>query len=423
MTTFPTRLMDHILTSAEFKYERTLASQVERLLELDIPIEDLWNPQKCPESLLPYLAWTVSVDIWDETWPTVKKRNVVARAIEMTRLKGTEEGIRQYVSLVDETLKEVLTPPQDFFAAGPPSKEEQDTYIRSLPQFKLYTGSTLGTKDGFYADNGFANAGYFTFDLGPALYGRRATYQKDGHNTDLKVYHVFSLFTDRVAVDVERISTPGLAGDALITDVSFAGHAYLDATPINAEIFTVELNRRYSHEESALWLTTLSPDLDPVNPRYERSSDIADYDGGIICSYSFAGESYATLDRSGQMMNDHLYLYDPDIPAPLGGLGGFADHNRIGMPAYTAEVMIEATRISGSLEGFSDGMFADQGAANPDDLSRVAAGLQAVTIAKALHDKVLVTFETTRPKDLDDGFSLDQAFNLDYNDRVAAHLI
>ncbi|MGK0735854.1 phage tail protein I [Yokenella regensburgei] len=57
----------------------------------------LWNPDTCPVSLLPYLAWAFSVDRWDEKWPEETKREVVRSAYLIHRRKGTIGAIRRVV--------------------------------------------------------------------------------------------------------------------------------------------------------------------------------------------------------------------------------------------------------------------------------------------------------------------------------------
>ena len=58
------RLMDHILAPNATLYERTLASQVDRLLSLDTErLRRLWDPYRCHIDDLPYLAWSFSADI------------------------------------------------------------------------------------------------------------------------------------------------------------------------------------------------------------------------------------------------------------------------------------------------------------------------------------------------------------------------
>src|ERR1700676_4575348 len=98
-------LMEHILAPNATVFERTLASQVDRLLELDIDrLRRLWDPYRCHIDDLPYLAWSFSVDIWDTEWTEAKKRFVVANAVAHHRIKGTKAGMATYLDLVGSKL-------------------------------------------------------------------------------------------------------------------------------------------------------------------------------------------------------------------------------------------------------------------------------------------------------------------------------
>ncbi len=66
-----------LLPPGTSKLVRTIAEQVEDLpskLEVTPTIPEYvgkqWHPQTCPEALLPWLAWSLSVDEWDESWPS-----------------------------------------------------------------------------------------------------------------------------------------------------------------------------------------------------------------------------------------------------------------------------------------------------------------------------------------------------------------
>ncbi|RDH41661.1 phage tail protein I [Zooshikella ganghwensis] len=54
----------------------------------------IWKPDLCPESVLPWLAWSLSVDEWDENWTTEIKRQVIKSSIETHLIKGTRKSIR-----------------------------------------------------------------------------------------------------------------------------------------------------------------------------------------------------------------------------------------------------------------------------------------------------------------------------------------
>jgi phage tail P2-like protein len=72
-----------------------------RLAALPVPIDTLWNPWRCPSALLPYLAWALSVDIWDDDWSEDRKRKVIAAAPMVHRLKGTRGAVRRALDAFD----------------------------------------------------------------------------------------------------------------------------------------------------------------------------------------------------------------------------------------------------------------------------------------------------------------------------------
>lgn len=77
------------------------ASAAERALEaagtdaIGIPIvEGFREPWRCPAALLPWLAWSLSVDDWDPDWPVETKRQVIAQSVEVHRHKGTIGAVK-----------------------------------------------------------------------------------------------------------------------------------------------------------------------------------------------------------------------------------------------------------------------------------------------------------------------------------------
>lgn len=70
------------------------AAQIERV---PVPLRTLWDPQTCPAALLPYLAWALSVDRWDYSWPEATKRKIIASAFFVHQHKGTISSLRRVV--------------------------------------------------------------------------------------------------------------------------------------------------------------------------------------------------------------------------------------------------------------------------------------------------------------------------------------
>ncbi len=77
------------------------------LADVPVPIRDLWNPATCPAALLPFLAWGVSIDLWDSQWSEAEKRAAIARAIEDQRHKGTPASLRSVIDRFDPLIEVV----------------------------------------------------------------------------------------------------------------------------------------------------------------------------------------------------------------------------------------------------------------------------------------------------------------------------
>ncbi len=81
------------------------ATPLERALEAHfaaraeaLPVEaprDAWIPERCPEALLPWLAWALSVDRWDADWTPDIKRAVIDAAWSDHQRKGTVGAVKR----------------------------------------------------------------------------------------------------------------------------------------------------------------------------------------------------------------------------------------------------------------------------------------------------------------------------------------
>lgn len=71
---------------------------------LPVPVGDVWSPEGCPAQLLPWLAWGVSIDIWDSAWSEQVKRDAIAAAIDEQRRKGTKMAVRKALDRIDPAI-------------------------------------------------------------------------------------------------------------------------------------------------------------------------------------------------------------------------------------------------------------------------------------------------------------------------------
>lgn len=92
-----TSVFKSLLTSNNQTPIMLTLEQVMRMFE-QLPIEDLnnfWNPLKCREDLLPYLASQLGVTNWDNTWGITQKRQVCLNAILVSKHKGTVGALKR----------------------------------------------------------------------------------------------------------------------------------------------------------------------------------------------------------------------------------------------------------------------------------------------------------------------------------------
>ncbi|MCK0743563.1 phage tail protein I [Chromohalobacter nigrandesensis] len=89
--------MSDLLPPNSTPLERAAAEALAEIQRVPVPLRDLWHPDCCPARLLPYLAWTFSVDRWDPSWSEAAKREVIRSSFYVHRKKGTISALRRVV--------------------------------------------------------------------------------------------------------------------------------------------------------------------------------------------------------------------------------------------------------------------------------------------------------------------------------------
>lgn len=79
--------------------ERALEAVIrDRIDGIAVPFRDLWSAENCPEALLPWLAWALSIDQWSPDWPIDIRRARVASAIAIQRMKGSAQSLQDLIA-------------------------------------------------------------------------------------------------------------------------------------------------------------------------------------------------------------------------------------------------------------------------------------------------------------------------------------
>ena len=111
-----------------------------------------WDPYSCPSELLPYLAWEMGVNFWNNEWSETTKRAWIAAQWQFKALRGTADGIIMAVDFAGRdvspfgySVRKIITRPQQLFTGPSPTTAQRETWLSSLPQVRVYYYQNSGT--------------------------------------------------------------------------------------------------------------------------------------------------------------------------------------------------------------------------------------------------------------------------------------
>ena len=372
-----------------------------------------WDPATCEPELLDWLAHAMSVDVWDPEWDVLRKRAAVAASPELHRLKGTLEGIRRHLADAGATLRQAVTPRTRVFATPVVDKATRDAWLTRMAQIRVYLANEQGkaSRLGFVGSRAFAGRLFAGFDAVEAIYGRRAVLVDGDQVTPLRRAHVETTTVDADALELDRVFIPGGTAPALYAGRAFLGRAFLAEPVTPSRIVTYALRRSYSHTASQLHLDTISPGLEPREVGYERISET-----GQAGPAQFAGRGparrFAMADRAPWLLYDRVLLQDGKRDAPWVRAHSFAGHARLGPPAFTASLLVDAPGRLQRRAAVARSWIAGRAFTAPNATPALAAAVAAVRTSKAHRDRVLVDAATFRPRTFADRIPLNGSFRL-----------
>ena len=377
------------------------------------------RPLRAEAGFLPFLAHEFRVDLWNPDWGEMTRRAVAARAVRDHMRKGTLAGLRRYLEIMDAEIIDHRVPFEGYFAAPDLPKELLDAYIARHPKVRIVLARQTGRwhlLDGFIADHAVVDEASTHIDDGPSLYGRKAVLRQDGVETALRTATLVDTqpCRNRGGVTIERVSIAGTGVAFSHADEFASNDSFADACDDPPRTYTYALPRDYMHDRSRLEVTRVPVGFQPRDMRYRRESTKSRDSAPTIFAGDFAGEGFAGLNDAVFLIADVIHLIDPTIPSPVINSGSFADFNRVGFAAHTAELQVD-WRLRAPLRSAlfaGDSFVGDDPVLAADSLRRDAL-LGAITASSRLSDKLLVSFQLQRPRLLGDGIRLDQTTRLD----------
>ncbi|WP_261970378.1 phage tail protein I [Prosthecodimorpha staleyi] len=444
------------------------AMAVERALSLvsaeardAIPWDDLaacFDPARCAERLLPWLATVYSVDLWIETWPTTRKREVIARAIELHRLKGTLAGIEAYLGLVDARIVAVRTPPDLFFL------DEEDGFGRAawlarLPEIQIRHWMRRGSADQAGAlDDPAEGIADGEVSMGPLevfldddepdvtigalfcleaedqpLTGAEAVLIVAGRETPLVIEPLGEDGSrSGIIADVERLHVPqpsdpywflaldDAAGDP---DPGFIGDedgcAFLASTDRTYAALIRRGRQTFADFAGPTVIGRDVLDVDPVRLYPESPAPATwflDECAGDLIDGLGSAEPLGYLADETEVLTayvDSWRLVDPDVPETHGPAFSFLGVDRLGIPAYEAELTVDRLEPSHPLGLFLGDVPGDDDALGyliEDEFAALAEICAAIDTAKSRRDRVLIDANHRSAKSLREMTSIRDLF-------------
>lgn len=381
-------------------------------------VKAVWSPDNCPSDLLGYLAEQLSVDVWEDSWPDVKKREVCRNALLLHRLKTTPAGIRAHVALTGATVLKIIRPPARGSLRGAMTEEMRLAWLDSLPQVRIYPfarktfalerhfangkgvskqfhsarpvrayGMGIETDDGtvilgyetraLVTDEPLVVHGFLRTSRGKQLYGRRATYYDRGEEFDVTLSGDESNIVERVMLRRERV-------DRVWHGFGFQGRGYLSASDAASNVVSI---RASDDAESFAIERGVEPvDVRPQRIAQQRIAPDARAFGGRHRPGTFLLPTYAPL-----LIYDRIALNDPTRIGARRKVLSWHGRGRFGIEPYTAEIkirvpMLRKKRTSGRWHGV--------GYRKGADMSPLWKATQAVRVSKAFRDTVRIDTAT-----------------------------
>lgn len=386
------------------QYELAIAEAVAAWWDVPVALLDtLWDPRKIPADLLPFLAWALSLDLWNDRWDISKKRSVTARSVPLSRIRGTEPAFREFLDIVDARLVEFLPPPQGLFPKNQWTGDQLQKWRSQFPEIRVYPfriRHELPRNQLTVGEPWFGSRHVLRPSVAGQYGGRRATWVKDGVETDVTVRvdvgtgeFARGIFTVMLPTTLPRLTAPFIAGRGFVPRAS------------------TTKSRVYIYGEG-----TGSPDL------LQPGTSIALEPDHVAAPHVVRGGFYLGKGHTLSMIlrrsiaAEHVYdsvrIYDPvsaiEFGPPRKG-GWILGSSKLRQKPFLLRITADLSRRrrGGLVVGKSFPQIA-----RPFDTARVDEGLSAVRAAKIGRDRVMVRTNLHREINTSDSIRPDGSFRV-----------
>lgn len=420
MSTYP-----HLLPPNATALERALAGPLGRINDIPTPIDKMFRWDECPAEFLPWLAWALSVDFWDDDWPEEKQRQFIREFFELHRKKGTIYAIGRYLDFAGAKLERAIAPPDMAFCGNPMTADERMAWLERFPQVRIFDyRSAMPANWGAYLADLYLgdesdDADFFPYDQGAWEYwGRRAfLWDKGAHHlatgeeTPLRWIERTMTTVTGEATAYEQVAVQSVSEWGFFPDESFLDGLYATDGDAPAHLLSVAIQSSYAYPDETLQQRFAVPgSMAPVDVWPEK---VAEHGTSVLGVHMFACDREPWIDPITKQRHelrdyvggylpesdarfhlyDRLYYHDPARLPDSRTASSFVGDMRLGMPAYNLQLDVQITghRPFHQFDKFVDGYLM---ASSNEPLDDACA---AIVWAKSARDKVLINTDLHRP--------------------------
>ena len=416
-------------------------------------VVDQWDPWRISTTNLPYLAWAMGVNLWEDDWSEEFQRWWVANQWTFKSQRGSRLGLINFVNTVNSTadltanVVNVIQPPAQFFPGPALTPAEKAAYVARFPQLRLYPYAPrpqlpwLNYLGGFsldpqgnpiYVKNGRFFGPYFkfyptNFNAG-GLYLRKCTlYEpRTGVETTLTVRTITAVpQPGQAAITFDEITLPANPGNLFYPGKGnkkylLAKHpitqnlrhaVVLGRLPNTASrIVRIPRDGTLDRTQYQAIFQTIAPDLTPINVRPEwvyqqhpmRKTE-------FYCGQCLTGK-FLPKTNAGQYLYERWYLFDPTRQPDYRAGYIYMGRARFGIPKYTAQAKIEAYFPWPKFYARAGGFIGKGYFFPPPNTKLVDKIRRAVTASMAVRDTVRIDTKVKRVLEIRDLTELDGRF-------------
>lgn len=352
-----------------------------------------WNPDTCPAALLGYLAYQLSLDLWDDSWPETKKRQLCRDALRLHRLKTTLAGIRAHVAIADADLVKVVRPPSKLFATAGMTADQRESWLQSLRQIRLYPYDLrpIGSRRLFLSTSRrtswFVRA-YPRPSRGIELSSTRATLWDGGAEQEIGITYP--------AAGSMRLVIPRVTPRPFLGHATYLGRLFATTSEGAKGVVTLDVSGDIAGWAVAAGLNPVS-----VEPTRVASPRVAPAARGF---FGNRRGRWTLATAAPRLVYDRVCLADPTRIGARRGGRVFMGHARLGYRPYRAELLV---RVPMRRNPWRAARFAGSGFLAGADTSAVTRALRAVSVSKAARDTILVDTALHRDVSFGDGLQFD----------------